>query len=138
MNIRKELPLTYEECRAKWDLVNRTNTIRPQSQRPSDGYNAGMNSAIKGFASVLQHELNKTGKRQGQAAAGSGGAKRNKTKHSFCQMFNTASGCSNVKSADGCVGGDGVPYRHGCSVRVPPGNRTCQSKDHSAPSHFDN
>ena len=129
---RKELPLTYEECKSKWDLINRPTQIR--NPRATEGY-GGYNSVFKGLATALD-KFNKSKRKPGQTASGSDRPnKKPRVKQNYCQMYNTVGGCSNPKTNDGCVGGDGQAYRHGCSVRVQPGNRTCQSKSHNAQNH---
>ena len=127
---RKELPLTYEENCAKWDLVNRQTYPALQGQR--ENITPNMSSAIKGLTSALN--VFKKGEKRGSPGQAVGSNKRTK-RIFYCNTYNTVGGCRNVQSTKGCVGKDGSVYKHGCSVKVQPGNRSCNSKDHTAQNH---
>ena len=128
---RREVPLTHEEVSSKWDLANRQyySTARGRDTN-------GMSSAIKTLTSALS-SYNRAGKRQ--SSQGPSNARKKTTAKSrtlqYCQSYNSSNGCSNTRTAEGCQGPNGAQYAHGCSVRVPPGNHFCNSKDHCSKNH---
>ena len=84
--------------------------------------------------SKVLEAYNKEGKRLGDNWQSSQANKKFKRPH-YCYRFNSENGCPNNKTAEGCIGPNGQPYRHGCNVRVPLDNRACNAKDHNAGNH---
>ena len=117
---RNELPYTYQELITKWDVSYRgqdsSSHDNPQnfSNRVMEVVKrSGMNSPVKGIFPP----------------------KKPRTQSTWCQLFNTSSGCNNTpRAGGGCTDQAGTELKHGCNVRAA-GGRLCNSNQHNKFNH---
>ena len=142
-----QVSLTYEECCQKWDFLLRTSGAASTAplfhadtrRQPLD---SAMTSALQGLTRALGKFEGRGVKKPCQsspappaAGAGQNPNKKKKNKNIYCNMFNTPGGCSNTQRPGGCVDQAGVEFRHGCNIRIQPGNRACNRTDHNSLNH---
>ena len=148
--LRTKVPYSYEECQTRLEHVTRLIT----------GYNNPLLSHTQQQFQVpppFQHQQQLQPPQQtitsgldlqnitaAVVAAGGHGCRKESSigvfktgkrkRNNWCQTYNTPSGCNNTQTVDGCTGADGVSYKHGCNVRLQPGNRYC-GKRHKSANH---
>ena len=140
---RRELPLSHQECTVKWEALNKPTV---SFGKPPQGGNQGgqqlvQGITIQGLTNALTSAMGIRSNRGGRQGSGNRNnnddnrQNHNKRKrYTWCVAFNSPQGCTNSQSGDGCVAADGSQFRHGCNVRVKPGNQFC-SKGHTASNH---
>ena len=129
--------LTYEECDARWARINPVtygtdldddNNNSSRSKKRQHEVHIDENSA-KVIAAAFANHIAAPKANRAQTAK-----KPRKSSGLWCKYFNKGP-CPNAPTAQGCIGPDKIAYIHSCSVKVPPGNRACGSRDHNALSH---
>ena len=123
---KKELPYKYEELLIKWDTTIR----QPSAFGISD-------------SAELDKKIDQKVKETLSRGGGGGGGgnqlgppqKRPRPQNNpWCPLYNTPSGCSNVRQGKGCKDHAGKIFRHGCNVRKAD-NKSCNSYSHNAHDH---
>ena len=135
---RKELPLTFDEIKPKWDeAINGAgvsseaslwNTVRGL-ERVFKEFQDQNKKQKRGFDSMAAH--------QGPQGVGVGGApkqkKPKKGNSGYCLEFNSPAGCKNEPSPSGCFK-NGREMRHGCSFVLATG-KYCNNPAHTRSNH---
>ena len=141
---RNEPPLDYRGALQAWkDVVNDPEGLRSEVIQV---HNSEVQVWKDLAMSVISHNSNqqnnnaqsragKRGRSSSSQQQGNGGGAKVPKRGGWCQFFNTQSGCKNRASADGCVSKEGIPYKHGCNLRMGQDGKRCNAKDHNVLNH---
>ena len=116
---RSELPYRHQELMNKWDTAYGSVAVSAYLENPA----------------LLDKKVAESLKRVAPNSPNKLTPKRARKPNSWCPIFNSQNGCTNIQSEEGCTDQNGVEWKHGCNVRV--NNHPCNKSEHSRVNHVD-